>query len=321
MRIRFLILIAAPLALGAGLILFYPAFAQPQALQSNPLALALMDEVNALRGANALPPYQVSPKLMRVAQLHAEHISATGYLSHYERSLAPYQRAIEGGYAVAGNLNWGGLFAENLFSGSSPSAADVVKAWQADNQFTEALLSPELEDAGVGVALGADGLTYFVLDVGAELDDPTLLFSATPTVTVPFAASTPLEDGAIHHIVKVNEALSIIAQEYGVTVADLKKLNRLSSDEIYEGQELTIYIPPVEESWTSTPTVTPTATFGIPTSTATQPVAPTETFTPTPRPVAPISTQTSGAVVLIIVLLALLGAGAIAFLAGRKNNV
>ncbi|GAB4542938.1 MAG: hypothetical protein Fur002_14090 [Anaerolineales bacterium] len=313
------ILILAPLFLTAIFFLPQPSFAQPLALQPNPPDLALVDAVNALRRKNSLPPYQASPALMRAAQLHAEHIAATGYLSHYERSLSPYQRAIEQGYAVAGNLNMGGLFAENLYAGAGVSAEGVVAAWRADKTLAAALLSSQFEDAGAGVALGSDGLTYFVLDVGAELDDPTLLFTATPTATVPFMTSTPNEDGTVRHTVRANEALWELALQYNTTVDEIKKLNRLSSDDIYEGQELLMYKPKPEEVFTPTPTFAPTATLGIPTSTSTQPVLPTATQTAMPQPVAPLSFQSSGLAVAVIVVLALLGAGGIAFLAGRRQ--
>ena len=43
-----------------------------------------------------------------------------------------------------------------------------------------------------------------------------------------------------HHIVKGGESLVSIAGNYGVTVSDLRDVNKLSSDRIYTGQRLGI---------------------------------------------------------------------------------
>lgn len=57
--------------------------------------------------------------------------------------------------------------------------------------------------------------------------------------TVP---STPKVAGtdAKEHVVQKGETLTAIAKEYGVTVADLKKANSLTGDDIRVGQKLTI---------------------------------------------------------------------------------
>lgn len=297
-----------------------PAFAQPAPMRSNGVALALIEEVNALRQGKNLQPYQVSPILMRVAQDHADHVAQTGYLSRYERGLSPYQRALEAGYPVAGNLLEGGLYAENLHSGLNATVAEVIEKWSGDTQYFRALYAEDLKDAGAGVA-SSGGVTYFVLDVGAALEDPAYWYTATPTSDGVVLTSTPLDDGTIYHVVQAKEYLWNIALAYGMTVEEIKKLNGLATNDIYEGEKLLIFKPKPQIGPTPTPTlgVTPTATFGIPTSTVTEPVTPTATLTPTPPPLPPASSQSGQKAIGVIVVLALLAAGVGALL-GRKKE-
>lgn len=46
----------------------------------------------------------------------------------------------------------------------------------------------------------------------------------------------------VYHTVKKGENLSIIANKYGKTIEDIKKLNNLNSDKIYPGQKLIVLI-------------------------------------------------------------------------------
>lgn len=318
-RLRIFLLTAALLSLGLSLTLFKPTFARPEHPQSNSDALALIDEVNALRKAKDLPPYQVNPILMSVAQAHAEQVASTGFLSRYERGLSPHQRAIEAGYPVAGNLLEGGLYAENLYSGLKVSAADAAKVWSGDTQYFRALYAEDLEDVGVGVVTVSSGTVYFVLDAGSALDDPVYWYTPTATSDGVVFTSTPLEDGSIYHVVQKEEVLWSIALAYNMTVDDLKKLNHLSTNDIYEGQKILIYRPKAGPTSTPTPGVTFTATFGIPSSTPTLPGMSTVTFTATPQLTPPASLQNGEIVVGAIIFAALFAAGLGAWL-GRKKS-
>jgi LysM repeat protein len=285
-------------------------------------ALDVVAEVNALRASNSLPLYQVNSILMDVAQFHANYIASTGVVSHFGvNGERPYQRAIAAGYPVAGDLSLGGLFAENVDSGLGLTASDVVDNWQGDSDHLKTMLSADLKDIGVGVAI-VNGTTYYVLTgdpAAAQTSSPTI---STPTVGTPgtqsaqVSVSTPLENGEVYHVVQLKEALWSIALAYDTTVEQIKLLNGLATDEIFEGQKLLIQRPTTD---TPTPTEAVTATFGIPTSTSTQPVPPTITSTPPPLPVPPASRQNGGAVFGIIVLIALLAAGIGAWL-GRKRS-
>ena len=260
---------------------------------------------------------------MSVAQSHADYIASTGVVTHFgANGEHPYQRAIAAGYPVAGDLSLGGLFSENIASGLELSASSVVKDWQSDSDHLTTMISPDLKDIGVGVAI-ANGTTYYVLDAGVSTSDPVVAPTSSPviatsTVGTQFAnviVSTALENGEVYHVVQLKEALWSIALAYNTTIEQIKSLNGLASDEIFAGQKLLIQKPVTD---TPTPTVVVSATFGIPTSTITQPVPPTVTSTATPLPIPPASRQKGGIAVGVIVLIALLAAGIGSWL-GRKK--
>lgn len=317
------------LFLASSLISSEMALAQPGHLSQNPTAMDLIAEVNALRASNNLPLYQVDAILMNVAQIHAEYIASAGVMSHFDaRGLRPYQRAIEAGYSVAGDLSLDGFFAENIHSGLELSPAGAVAFWKGDPSHLNNMLSADFKEVGAGMTL-ANGVTYFVLDVGAENGNPaatsteTLSSSeaiistagAAGTEAVVVMISTPHDNGEVYHVIQKNEALWSIALAYNTTIEQLKLLNGLVTDEIIEGQTLLVK---KSEPAMAAPSSVVTATFGIPTSTATKPVTPTATSTSTPLPETPASLQSGGLVVGVIIFIALLAAG-LGSLLGRKK--
>lgn len=142
-------------------------------------------------------------------------------------------------------------------------------------------------------------------------------FFLTTFTPVSVVTSTPLEDGTVYHIVQSNEALWSIALAYNVTVEQLKLLNSLSTNDIYEGQKILIQRPEIK---TATPETIVTVTFGIPTSTATRLVTSTATSTVTPLPTPPTSRQTGGMALGFIVLTALLAAGVGTWLGKQRKS-
>lgn len=304
------------------------AGAQPRPLQTNPAAQELIEAINALRDAQGLPSYQIDVRLMEIAQSHAEYIAEKGVLSHFSANgKRPYQRALDAGYPVAGNLSLGGIFAENIHSGIGLTAEDVVQVWQRHSTNSQPLLSEDYKDMGVGVAT-VKNVTYFVLDVGAadSSNAGAILATESPTSTLPAATgtggavvvpNTPQSDGQILHVVRRNEALWSIALAYETTIDELKFLNGLASDEIFEGQTLVIRLASTPTPEPTSVAVEATATFGIPTSTATVPVTATITFTPTPIPTPPATFRSGGMVAGGIILAALIAAGLFSLL-GKK---
>jgi len=118
-------------------------------------------------------------------------------------------------------------------------------------------------------------------------------------------------------VVRRNEALWSIALAYGTTIDELKFLNGLASDEIFEGQTLVIRLASTPTPEPTSVAVEATATFGIPTSTATVPVTATITFTPTSIPTPPATFRSGGMVAGGIILVALIAAGLFSLL-GKK---
>lgn len=286
-----------------------------------PAASEMIATVNALRESNGLERYQQNSILTSIAQTHALYISTTGVLTNFDdQGKRPYQRALDAGYQVAGDLSVGGLLTQVIASGTGLTEEQVIVKWQASTADSVALLSPDYQDVGVGIA-AANGITYYVLIAATAGDSTTAVPTSLPgTGTAPILTgipSTPLATGEIYHDVRKDEALWSIALLYGTTIAELKLLNGLASDEIFEGQRLII-----RRASTETPTPSPvpvTPTLGLSTSTATVPVTPTATLTPTPLPTPPTSLQSGGSVVGGIVLAALLAAGLFAFLGRRRN--
>jgi LysM repeat protein len=92
----------------------------------------------------------------------------------------------------------------------------------------------------------------------------TIHAEAAPEKQIPIYTPTPGPDGRIIYIVKPNDTLLGISLITGVTVDQLRGLNNLTSDTIYEGQKLILGLGgPVEV--TPTPGPTPTATKILPT--------------------------------------------------------
>jgi LysM repeat protein len=130
--------------------------------------------------------------------------------------------------------------------------------------------------------------------------------------------STPKEDGSVSHEVQPGEALWSIALAYGTTVDELKQLNGLGSNDIYEGQVLLIRRKETQTAEPGTPTVT--VTIGVPVSTATR--RPTTTLTPTatPIPKPPATRQSGGLIAGVIVFGALLAAGVGTWLGTKRSH-
>ena len=282
-------------------------------------------EVNSLRAEHGIAPYAVNSILMLIAQTQADYMASSGVLSHFDAEGArPSQRAIAAGYPVAGDLSLGGFFSENIAAGVDLSPSELVAGWTEDSLHLNTMISPDLEDVGAGIAF-LDGKTYYVLDAAASTGQSLKIVSSpdpgsTATLgTQPafVVTSTALENGTVYHIVQSNEALWSIALAYDLTVEELKRLNQLTSDDIFIGQKL--LIRKIDQS-TATLESTITVTLGIPTSTATRPVTPTATFTPTPVPTPPSSRIGGGMVAGSIVAAALLAAALGAWLGRRRPD-
>lgn len=241
--------------IGLGLLFFstFSAQAAPQAVNTGPYALVA--EVNALRAAYGLPAYAVNSTLMSLAQQQAEFMSVNGVSHIGYGGTHPFQRALNAGYPLAGDLNLGGFFSENIIAGAEMSVQDAVSAWQGDSPHLNTMLSPNFLEIGAGAAV-VDGYVYYVIDCARPTNGGTLpvlptlpggtpgmyptIVPAAPLVSTIFP-STPLADGNLYHLVRPGETLWLIAITYGVHVAEIRQLNGMSeTDAIYPSEKLLI---------------------------------------------------------------------------------
>jgi uncharacterized protein YkwD/LysM repeat protein len=298
-----------------------PAHAESVALPQFSSAAELINAVNALRASNGLPPYSPNSILMGIAQNQAEYSLSLGYGSHISADgLRPYQRALQAGYPVAGDLSIGGLFAENITMGIGMTAEDAVNNWTGDFLHLDTMLSTNLQDIGAGVAVSGD-IYYYVIDCGLSTGGTPVPFTPQSTYISPrttITQNTPNADGSITYIVQLGDTPGGIAEAYGMNSSTLFALNGLPAKSIiYPNQKLIVraaYTP------TSTqPTGTPTERFTItpwPTST---PTATRTSFPPTSTPSPGLPISTAKKTVTTIIVVTLIAAGLLALL-GRKRD-
>lgn len=288
----------------------------------------LIAAVNSLRVANGLPPYNPHPILMQIAQAHADYMAATGSVTHYGPSgERPFQRALNAGYPVAGDLSLGGYFSENILAGQfTPERA--VQIWQGDAPHLNTMLSPNLQDIGAGVTKVGDFI-YYVIDASLASNAPINYTPSVPVGTpgtpgisqyiVPVVTSTPDEGGLVYHEVQSGQSLWAIAIAYETKIDEIRRLNNLLADApIYPGDRLLVRKVVVPTSVEATPTILPTIR---PTESKTQkaPSTPTEETFQTPTQFQPVSNRSRSTGIMVgIILVVVLGAGMLTWLLANK---
>ena len=295
-----------------------------------PNAYELIDAVNALRAQNGLSAYSINSILMNVAQAHSDYQASISTVTHYgANGSRPYQRGLAAGYPVAGDLTQGGFYSENIMGGPGLSAQAVIDAWTGDAPHLNTMLSTNLTEIGAGVSCNGN-YCYFTIDAARPSGSPV---SYTPPAAGATAATsvgveagtavavvipnTPKADGSVTHVVQPGETLWSLAIAYQTTIAEIKSLNRLQSDEIFPGTTLIIFLP------RATQTAAPTES-GTPVPTATPFVFWTVTSSPeptaTPVPSAPVSNGSGVIIVGVIVVAALVAAGVVTAAGVRKKR-
>lgn len=309
------------------------------ALEPKPAAdpYTLIAEVNALRTSNGLAPYAVNATLMSIAQAHSDYQASTGIVTHYGADGSrPYQRALAAGYPVGGTLSAGGFFSENIQAGMNLSPAGAVQAWQGDAPHLNTMLSPHLTEAGAGVT-NVNGYIYYTLDASTPSNSSNTPNTPDPNATpndggalptldyiMPVIISTPNEKGEVIHETQVGQSLWGIADIYGTTVQEIRKLNNMSVDEaIFPGELLLIRTVPTEIP--STPTLVVESVSTVIQPDATEPSLPTSVSpssipekTPTEIPSQKVEMDGGLRTVILIIFVALLMAGVVTWLSGRE---
>lgn len=302
-------------------------FARSADLQSSPNDL--IAEVNALRVANGLLPYTVSPILMQIAQEQASFMAATGQVTHRPGLT---QRILAAGYPLAGDLSQGGFRSENI-SGAG-TAAQAVQRWTGDAPHLNTMLSPNLTEIGAGVAQVGDRYYMTILCARPTTGGVPQPYTPNPDgvstesfspgdFIVPITVSTPDANGMVYHEVQYGQSLWAIAIEYGVKIDEIRALNNLGPGiEIYQGDKLL-----VRRDALSMATVTPTETLS-----PTNAVAEITDMThPTASVIAPVATGTlavvpglvennsTAGIAIGIVLAAMIFAGMFTWFSSRKS--
>jgi uncharacterized protein YkwD len=242
---------------------------------------SLIAAINSLRAANGLPELQANGTLMSVAQSHSDYQASIGQVTHTGAGgTRPKDRAAAAGYGGGATF----FLSENIAGGTNLSVDGVVSMWLGDAPHTQTMLGANYQDIGAGVSV-SNGFVYYTIDVGyvAGSSSYTPPSAGTPVTTpggptaIPVymvQTATPNPDGSVVHVVRSGQTLIGIAIAYGISVADIKSMNNLTSDAIYVGDKLIIHA-----ANTPGPTSTSTATT-TPTRAASATRNPTRTATP-----------------------------------------
>jgi uncharacterized protein YkwD len=241
----------------AGLLLLTASFVADQAqartaAPASSAAATMADEVvtlvNNLRQERGLAQLNIHPTLMQLAQTQAEYMAASGQITHLSADgLRPFQRALAAGFPVAGDLDLGGYYSENIIGGTGLTPKQAVESWLGDEAHQNTMFSEHRSDMGAGVAMAGD-VAYYVLDTAlASPYRVVITLSASPVpgqsfyAVVPKATATPGADGSIVHTVSQGETLWGIAAVYDVTIEQVAQLNRINADRfIYPGEKLVL---------------------------------------------------------------------------------
>jgi uncharacterized protein YkwD len=281
--------------------------ARPISVQNPSTAPDLVEAVNVFRSSRGLSPYSQNSILMSTAQSQAEYNLSIGTTTHVSADgLRPFQRALQAGYAVAGDISLGGFFSENITAGVGMTADEAVKQWTQDNPHLNTMISTVLQDIGAGVAVSGNTY-YYVIDCGLSTGGTPAVFTPPPSYNPPqptLIPNTPNADGSISYIVKGGDTMLGIAIANNVSLDYLLTLNGLTKKSvIYTGQKIII-----RAAYTPTPTMPTLTPTGLPTITPWPTSTPSATITPfppTPSPLPAIPVHDARRTVIIIALAAL----------------
>jgi len=250
-------------------------------MPSIPSPAEVIEAVNNLRVLNGLNMLTVHPVLMEVAAQQANALAASGGAVGHQRpcGMTLGQELLGRGFALWGDLSQDGYRSENW--AMAGSAQEVVEAWLGDDLHANTMLSPHRSHIGAAVAVSDQ--IFIVLETALQTNSGKMQWGADVYLTgipatkaaciglstqdaaygdlsqysIPVAMSTARPDGDVIHEVKYGQTLWSIAIQYSTTIAQIKRLNNLTSDTVVVGWTLLIQKGATQPA----PSPTPPSTF------------------------------------------------------------
>jgi LysM repeat protein len=289
---------------------------------------------------------------MEVAQWEVDAI-ANGSSGHTRPDgLTLGQWLISLGYPLSGDLSLDGYRSENFILGIELTVRDAIEMWLGDEPHTNTMLSPDRSDIGAAVAFKEDEwgqmVYYYVIETALQTSSGQQQYSAqailtnipltqlaiygdatqaaqalsVPQYIIPVSVNTARPDGDVIHEVKYGQTLWSVAITYGVKIEQIKRLNNLSSTDIYPGQKLLVQ----KGATQPVPSYTEHATLSPQNTNTLIPLTPTMTLTA----ISNLDVQETGSnsgpsssttgIVVGIVMLAVLLAGLFTWLFAQRTD-
>lgn len=311
-----------------------------------PTPAEIIEAVNNLRLSLGLKPLSVHPVLMEVAALQANALAASEGAVGHERpcGMTLGQQLLSMGYPLLGDLTMDGYRSENWVTAMTKE--DAIAFWLSDDEHTNTMLSPNRSDIGAAVAVSDQ--IYVVLETAWSTSSGKMQYDAYRILTaipltqsaclgmatlnadgsisqysIPVVVSTARPDGDVIHEVKYGQTLWTLADQYKVSVEEIKRLNGLTEDTIVPGWKLLIQKAATQPvPVTDTPLRPPLTLTSTPYPTSIPYHTPTFTATPTIPPVdaGQFVKQNSMVLVALLVSLSVLLAGVVGFGRKKKEN-
>ncbi len=230
-----------------------------------PTPAEVITAINNLRLSHGLSALTTHPILMQVAADQANALAASEGAIGHERpcGMTLGQDLLSRGYPLLGDLTLDGYRSENWDTAST--VEEAISDWLGDDLHTNTMLSPNRNDIGAAVAVSGHQ-TYIVLETAWSTSSGQMQYDAYAILTgipqtqtacygmatesaqygllpqdvAPVFRSTALPNGDVIHEVKYGQSLWFLAIQYKTTIAEIKRLNHLSSNVISPGQKLLI---------------------------------------------------------------------------------
>jgi hypothetical protein len=224
----------------------------------------IINAVNGFRLANGLNTLTLHPVLMAVAADQANALAASEGAIGHERpcGMTLGQDLLSRGFPLLGDLSMDGYRSENWVAASTIEQA--MAFWKSDAEHLDTMVDPNRSHIGAAVAISDQ--VYMVLETALSTSSGQMQYDAYPILTgipqtqtacygiytqaatygvspeemLPVTRNTALPNGDVIHEVKYGQALWTLAIQYDTTIAEIKRLNHLSSDVISPGQKLLI---------------------------------------------------------------------------------